>query len=101
LSKFCCVEEGQPVPSNEGGVLDCCHFTARDGVCICHREGETCSAPGPNPYLNTCCDGMMCLYNQCQPPCEVWAGSTFCSADSPCCRPRTCDMQFGNFGLCV
>jgi hypothetical protein len=87
----CCVPEGQPVPNYPFGDLDCCHFTARDGVCICHRDGETCSAPGGNPFLSTCCDGLICVDNQCQPPCAPWTTGGGCSAQFPCCRGKRCE----------
>jgi hypothetical protein len=98
--KWCCVDEGQPVPNNEGGFLDCCHFAQRDGVCTCHRDGETCSAPGGNPFFSTCCDGLICANGQCQAPCGPWiGGSGFCAPGGPanqCCRPQTCQSN----GIC-
>lgn len=90
-SNFCCVEEGQPVPANAAGFLDCCHFAARDGVCICHQDGETCSAPSGNPFLSTCCDGLICVDNVCQPPCAPWTTGGGCSAQFPCCRGKRCE----------
>jgi hypothetical protein len=92
-SGACCVEEGQPVPTNSLGFIDCCHFAERDGVCVCHRKGETCSAPTGNPFLSTCCDGLICLNGVCNSPCNPF----YLDPALPCCIGCTHDE---NTGIC-
>ncbi len=92
-SKFCCVDEGQPVPPGGGGFVECCHFAEQDGVCTCHRRGETCSRPSPsNPFLSTCCDGLVCHNNICNTPCNGFLG---CNPSLPCCIGCTFDENTG------
>ena len=96
LSKFCCVDEGQPVPPPSplgGGFIECCHFAEQDGVCTCHRKGETCAVPGGNPFLTTCCDGLWCVNNICNTPCNPF----FPDPSLPCCIGCTHNE---NTGIC-
>jgi hypothetical protein len=87
----CCAKEGQPVPPYPDGVLDCCHFTTEGGLCVCRADGQQCAAPGGNPFLSNCCDGLLCIDTVCQPPCGPWIGNTGCAQDSDCCRGQRCD----------
>lgn len=93
----CCAKEGTPTPSYPNGVLDCCHFTAENGVCVCRADGQQCAAPFGHPFISNCCDGLLCVDNVCQPPCAPWTTGGGCSAQFPCCRGTHCN----EFNVCV